>query len=125
ATAHAKPTHARIHHAKWKIHHAEAPARPDIGCFDVAVVDAENENEHHLGHEQQAEEERQAAQRFLPAPLERLVIDLIDAGAEEIERRQHDDADHDRIDAEPGVDDIGDIRAEDDEGGMRDVDDVE
>ncbi len=40
-------------------------------------------------------------------------------------RRQHDDTDHDRIEAEPGVDDIGDVRAEDDEGGMCDVDDVE
>src|SRR5215470_2088061 len=42
-----------------------------------------------------------------------------------IKDRQHDDADRDRIDAEAGVDDVGDVGAEDDEGGMRDVDDVE
>ena len=116
---------ARHQHAQRKIHHAEAPSRPDIPRLDIAVVDAEDENEHHLGDEQEAEEEREAAQRFLPVLLERLVVDLVDAGAEQIEHRHHDDADQDRVDAEAGVDDIGDVGAENDEGGMRDVDDVE
>jgi hypothetical protein len=50
---------------------------------------------------------------------------LVDAGTKQIEHRQHDDADRDRIDPESSVDDVGDVRAEDDEGGMGDVDDVE
>ncbi len=73
---------ARHQHAQRKIDEAEAPARPDIGRLDVAVVDAEHEDQHHLGDEQQAEEEGEPAQRFLAALLERLVVDLIDAGAE-------------------------------------------
>src|SRR5262249_55818580 len=116
---------ARHQHPQWKVDHADAPARPDISCFDIAVVDAKHQNEHHLGDEEQAEEERQAAQRLLPAPPKGFGVDMIDAGAEKIKDRQHDDADRDRIDAEAGVDDVGDVGAEDDEGGMRDVDDVE
>ena len=75
--------------------------------------------------EQQAEEECEAAQRVLAVFLERIVIDLIDRGPEREERRKHDDAGEDRIEAEGLIDDIGDIRAEDDECRMRDVDDVE
>ena len=62
---------------------------PDVGGLDVAVVDAEHQDQPDLGDEQQAEEEREAAQRLLAALLERLVIDLIDRGAERVERRQH------------------------------------
>src|SRR5207248_3237009 len=115
----------RHQHAQRKVHDAEVPARPDIEGLDVAVIDAEDQDQHHLGDEEQAEKERETAQRLLSAPLERLVIDLIDAGTEQVERRQHDDAGHDRVDAEAGIDDIGDVGAEDDEGGMRDIDDVE
>ena len=53
-------------------------AGADIGGFDVAVVDAEHQDQRHFGDEQQAEEERQAAQRFLAALFERQVVDLID-----------------------------------------------
>jgi len=38
-----------------------------------------------------------------------MVVDLVDRRAERKEQRQHYDADDDRIDAEPRVDDIGDI----------------
>src|SRR4029077_6161680 len=75
--------------------------------------------------EQQAEEEGEATQRFLAAFFERHVIDLIDAGAEHVEPRRHDDRREDRIEAQRDIDDIGDVGAENDEGGMRDVDDVE
>ena len=98
---------------------------PDIGGLDVAVVDAEGEDQAHFGDEQQAEEEREPAQRFLTAFFERQVVDLIDRGAEREKRRQHENADENRIDAEIDVDEIGEIGAEDDKGGMRDVDDVE
>ena len=87
-------------HAQRQVDEAEMQRRPDIGRLDVAVVDAEDEDQHHFGDEQQAEEEREAAQRFLPALLERRVVDLIDAAAERIERRHHDQAGQDRVDAE-------------------------
>ena len=116
---------ARHQHAQRQVDEAELPGRPDIGRLHVAVVDAEHQDQRDLGDEQQAEEEREAAQRVLPAPLERLVVDLVDQRAERIEDRQHDDARQDRIDAQPRVDDVGDVGAEDDEARMRDVDDVE
>ena len=53
-------------------------ARPDIGRLHVAVVDAEHQHQRDLGDEQQAEEEREPAQRILAALLERRVVDLID-----------------------------------------------
>src|SRR5580658_6510257 len=101
------------------------PSRPDIGRFDVAVVDAEIEHERDFSDEKQAEEEGKPAQRFLAAFFKRHVIDLIDAGAEHVKRRRRDDGGENRIDAQRAIDDIGDVRAENDEGGMRDVDDVE
>ena len=104
---------------------AEAQGAVDIVRLHVTVIDAEHENEQHLGDEEQAEEEGEAAQRFLSALFERDVIDLIDGGAERIEGRQHQDRGQDRIDAEPLVHDIGDVGAEDDESRMRDIDDVE
>ena len=116
---------ARHQHAQREIHQAEMQARPDIRRLDVAIIDAEYEDQPHFGDEQQPEKEREAAQRFLAVPLEQLVIDLIDAGAQQIEHRQHDDADQDRIDPKIDIDDVGDVGAEDDEGGMGDVDDVE
>src|SRR5262249_28375627 len=121
---HQRP-HAGNQHAQRKIDEAEAQRLVDIKGVDVAVVDAEHHDQHDLGHEQQAEKEGEPAQRLLSALLERLVVDLVDRGPERIERRQHDDRDQDRINPEMGVDDIGDVGAENDEGGMRDVDDVE
>jgi hypothetical protein len=82
-------------------------------------------SERDFSDEKQAEEEGQPAQGFLAAFFERHVIDLINAGAEHVERRRRDDRGENRIDAQRRVDDIGDVGAENDEGGMRDVDDVE
>jgi hypothetical protein len=70
---------------------AEVQGWADIGRFDVAVIDAEIEDQRDFGDEQKAEEEGEAAQRFLAALLERLIIDLVNAGAEHVERRHHDD----------------------------------
>ena len=53
------------------------------------------------------------------------VVDLINAGAERVERRHHHDADENWVEAEAHIDDIGGVGPEDDEGGMGDVDDVE
>src|SRR5262249_56729823 len=77
------------------------------------------------GDAQETEEDGEAAQRLLSAPFERDVIDLIDRGAERVERRQDDDAGEDGIEAEVGIDDVSDVGAEDDEGRVSDVDDVE
>ena len=112
-------------HAQRNGEIAKAQGAIDVVRLHVTVIDAEHENEQHLGDEEQAEEESEAAQRFLSALLERHVIDLIDGGAERVEGRQHQDRGQDRIDAEALVHDIGDVGAEDDEGRMRDVDDVE
>jgi len=99
--------------------------RHDIGGLDVAVVDAKDEDERNLGDEQKAEEEGKPAQRFPAVFLEGRVIDLVDERTERIEHRQHDEACQDRINAEPRVHDIGDVGAENDETGMRDIDDIE
>ena len=117
--------HARHQHPQRQVDQPNMDARPDIGGFDVAVVDAEHQDQRHLGDKQQAEEESKAAQRFLPAFFERQIVDLINRCAERKEHRQHDDADDDWIDAKIDVDEIGDVRAEDDETRMRDIDDVE
>src|SRR5205807_5643060 len=125
AQHHQQRDEARDQHAQRQVDEGEAQRRPDVDRLDVAVIDAEHQDETDLGDEQQAEEERQPAQRFLAAPLERGVIDLIDRAAQHVERRQHDQADEDRVDAEIGVDDVGDVRAQDDERRVRDIDDVE
>jgi hypothetical protein len=91
----------------------------------VAVIHAEHQDQHHLGDEEQAEEEGEAAQRLLAPLLEREIEHLIDRLAQQIERRQHDDGREDRVEPERGVDDVGDVGADDDEGGVRDVDHVE
>jgi len=97
----------------------------DIGGRDIAIVDPEAEDEHDLGDEQQSEEEGEAPQRFLPMAFEGRVIESIDERAQKVERRQHDDASQNRIEADPRIEQIGEIGSEDDEGGMRDIDDVE
>ena len=71
-----------------QVEQAEMQAGPDIGRLHRPVVDAEDQHQRDLGDEQQAEEERQAAQRLVVAPLEGDVVDLIDRHAEQVEGRQ-------------------------------------
>src|SRR5215510_525473 len=99
--------------------------RPDIARFDVTIVDPEDEDQHYLRYKQQSKKEGKAAQRFLATLFERHVVDLINGGAEHIKHRQHHDADDDRVNTERDIDDVGDIRTENDESGMRYIDDVE
>ena len=84
-------------------------ARPDIGCLDQAIIHAEHQHERDLGDEQEAEEEGEATQCFLAAPLEGNVVHLIDCRAEKIERRQRNHAREDRIDAKRRVAYEGDV----------------
>ena len=100
------------------------PGRADIGGFDVTVVDAEIEDERDLGDEQESEEKGESTQRFLPTSLKGRVIDLIDASAERVERGCNNDAGEDRIQSKLRVDDVGDVRPENDKSGMGDIDDV-
>ena len=116
---------ARHQHAQRQIDNSDVDAGPDIGSFDVAIVDAEHQDQRHFGDEQQAKEECKAAQRFLAAFFEREVVDLIDRHAERVEERQHQYADDDGVDAEIDVDEISEVGAENDEGRMRNIDDVE
>src|SRR6476620_7635955 len=101
------------------------PSRTDIRCFDATPLHAEIEDQADLGDEQEAEEEGEAAQRFLAALFERDIVDLVDGGAERVERRSQGDAGENRIDAERAIDEIGGVGAENDEGGVGDVDNVE
>ncbi len=112
-------------HAQGEIDITEVQARPDVARLDITIVDAEDEDEHHLGHEQQAEKKGEAAQKFLAPLFKRQVIDLVDKSAEQIEHRQHHNADYDGVDAERDIDDVGDVGPENDERRMRDVDNVE
>src|SRR5262245_9842395 len=116
---------ARHQHAQGEVDIAEMQARPDITCFDVPVIDAENQNEHNLGYKQQSEKESETAQRFLAPFFKGHVIDLVNEGAEHIECRQHHEADQDRVEAERDIDNVGDVRTKDNESRMRDIDDVE
>jgi hypothetical protein len=89
------------------------------------MIDAEHEDQRHFGDEEQPEEEGESAQRLVAPPLEGDVVDLIDERAQRIEKRRCENARDDGVDAEARVDDVGDVGAEDDESGVRDVDDVE
>src|SRR5579885_1485366 len=111
--------------AQGKFHRPDRKAGADVSGVDRTIVDAEDEQQDHFRHEQKTEEEREPAQGFLAVFLKRHVIDLVDEGAQRVESRQHQDARRDRIDAEPDIEAVSDIRAEQDEGRMRDVDDVE
>jgi hypothetical protein len=122
---HQQRNHAGHDHAERQVHEAVVPRVFDVGGLHVTIVDAEYEDQHHLGDEQQAEEESKPAQSVLAALLERGVVDLIDRRAERVERRQDHDGGEDRIDPEGLIDDIGDVGAEDDERRMGDIDDVE
>ena len=99
--------------------------RPDIRRLDKAVIDTKDEDQRHFSDEEKTEEESQTLDRFLASALERIIIDLVHSHADEKERRYHDDADQDRIDAEIGIDEISDKRPEHYEGRVRDIDDVE
>jgi hypothetical protein len=100
-------------------------ARPNVRRFDVTVVDAEGQLPNEFSDEQNAENKGKAAERFLAAFLERQIVDLVDHDAEQVEDRQHDHADDHRIDAEFDIDDVCDIRAENNEARVRDIDDIE
>ncbi len=97
----------------------------DIGRLDIAVIDTEDHDQRHFGHEQHAEEESEPAQRFLSALFEGAIIDLVDGKAQQVEHRQHQQARQDGIDPDPDIQEIGGIGSDDDEGRMGDVDDVE
>src|SRR6185437_16788122 len=104
---------------------ADMQGRPDIARLDEAVIDAEAEDQRHLGDEENAEEEGEAAQAFLAAPLEGEEINLINRGAEDEEGGGHQQRREDRIESKALVEDICAERAEDDERGMGEVADIE
>src|SRR5207237_925479 len=117
--------HAGNEQTERQIHDADMQGYANVGSLDVTKIDAEHQDQADLGDEKNAEEEGETAQRISATPFERQVIDLIDERAECIESRQHDNADDDRVDAQPLIDDVSNVGAENDEGGMRDVDDIE
>src|SRR5207245_1306079 len=81
-------------------------ARPDIGCVDKPVIDAEYQDEPDLADKQQAEEEGETLDRLFAAPFEGVIVNLVDRHADEKKHRRHDGADQDRVDPEIGIDDI-------------------
>jgi hypothetical protein len=91
----------------------------------LAIKTRETRHGTKIRKEQQAEKEREPAQRFLAAFLERDVIDLIDPGSQHIKNRHHRDSSQDRIDPERRIGDVRNIGAENDEGRMGDVDDIQ
>src|ERR1700682_1510623 len=60
----------RHHQAQGEVHDPQPQGRLGISGLHHAVVDAEDEHQRHFGDEQDAEEEGEAAQRFLAAFLE-------------------------------------------------------
>jgi len=97
---------ARHQHAQRQVDHADVPTCLDVARLDVAIVDPEHEDQRHLGDEQDAEEEGEAAQRILAVLLERQVVDLVDRGTQQIEGGQREDAGQDRVEAELGAEEI-------------------
>ena len=65
-------------------------ARTDIGGVDKPVIDTEHQDQPDLADKQQTEEEGETLDRFLAAPLEGIVVDLIDRHADEKKHRRHD-----------------------------------
>ena len=100
-------------------------ARADIGRFDKAVIDAKDQDQRHLGDEQQAEKEGEALDRLLAAQLEGIIVEPIDRHSDHVEDRQHQKADHERIDRDVIGDDVGGVGAEQDKGRLRDIGDIE
>ncbi len=122
---HEQRNHAWHHDPQRNTDRAEVQGWADIRRLDIAIIDAKIEDQRDFGDEQQAEKEGEAAQRFLASLLERLIVDLINSGAEHEECRRHDNGGQNRIEAEIGVDDIGDVGPENNESRVCNVDDVE
>src|SRR5439155_4130180 len=78
-----------------------------------------------FGDKQEAEEKRQPLDRLFAAQLERVVVEAIDRHADQVEHRQHDDADQDRVKAVPAVEDIGRVGTEQDKRRLGNIGDVE
>ena len=108
-----------------KVDEADLPVHADVGRRHQPVVDAVDQDEHDLDDEHEAEEEREPAQRFLPGALEARVVDAVDDDPQHEEDGRHDDAGQHGIEAVPGAEQIGEVGADDDEGRVGDVDDVE
>ena len=104
---------------------AEMEALADVARAHEAIVHPVHEHEAHLEDEHDAEEERQAAERLLAGALEGGVVDAVYHHADEEEGRRGEHADQHRVEPKPAVQDPGDVRADDDERRVGDVDDVE
>src|SRR6266545_1156157 len=111
--------------AHREIDRAEPPGDVAVAAAHHPVVHAEDQDERDLGDEEYAEEERETAQRFLSAAFETDVIDPVQNHPQKKEQRGHRHRNDDRVKSEAVVDDVRDIRAQDDESRVRDVDDVE
>jgi hypothetical protein len=48
-------------HAQWEIDIPEVQTRADVARLNITIVHPENEDQHYLGHEQQAEKKGEAA----------------------------------------------------------------
>ena len=115
----------RHQHAQREIDEADAPGHADVVGLHQAVVDAVDQDQQHLDDEHDAEKERQPRQRLLAGALEGEEIDPVQQHADDEEQRRPEHADQHRVEAEAAVQDVGDVRADDDERRVRDVDDVE
>src|SRR5262249_39325305 len=122
---HEEREHAGDQHAHRYRKSAETIRVIDVARVHITVVDSESQNQDHLGDEEQAKEERKPAQSLLVPLLKREVVDVIGGSAQRIECGQCHDGNDDGIDAVFGIENVGDIGADDDEARMGDVDDVQ
>src|SRR2546429_6280308 len=104
---------------------AEVDRLADVGRVHEAIVDAVLEAQTHFDDEEDAEEEDEPPERLIASALEAPIVEAIDDGAEEVEHRREEEPGEDRIETEGAVHHVGRVRAEDDEGGLGDVSDVE
>jgi hypothetical protein len=104
---------------------AEGEAGADVGRGHRAVVGACGQYQRDLGDEQHAEEESEALQGGVAAALEADVIEPVEKCPQHEEGRRHDEPGHHRIQPELAVQLPGREGANDDEGGMRQVRNVE
>ncbi len=104
---------------------ADLIGRGEIRQVDQAVVDAEGQHQADLDDEHDAEEEGQPLQGIVAPPFEEMVVDPVEQPPEQEAAYREQRRRQERVDAE-GVDaEEGQERAEHDEGGMGDIDDVQ
>jgi hypothetical protein len=129
--ARAAAIRARPRRATWgpasatHVYLAEAQRDEGVRRVEEALLRPESLHQPDLDDEHNAEEKGEALQRLLSSPLEKVVVDAVDADAEHVKQRCLQHRHEQRVEAEGGADDDHGKGAGDHQRRVGDVDDVE